>query len=313
MGYAIIDLGSNSVRLSVYESENDQILKTFSEKELAGLAGYVTNDILESAGIQKACEVIKNLKEIASRFVEPADIRLFATASLRNISNRAEAVSIIAEETSLIPDVLEGDEEAELGFAGASLFVSCDNGIMIDIGGASTELVLFKDGEAESLISLPVGCLNLSVRYVNEIIPTEQEMKQIKKAIRNQLSKLDWDKYSKYPLIVGTGGTLRAALKLSRELFGLPSEENNIMPAHIKKITKLLKNNKDDIFLKVYKTIPERLLTISTGLAILRQTIEKFGCETISVSKFGVREGYLVDRVLKTKGSYVINQRIEEN
>ena len=65
--------------------------------------------------------------------------------------------------------------------------------------------------------------------------------------------------------------------------------------------------------MEVYKTIPERLMTISTGLMILRQAIEKFGCETISVSNFGVREGFLIERVLNADEGYVINRGVEEN
>jgi len=298
MKHTVIDLGSNSIRLSVYECENNQTFKIFNEKEIAGLAGYVLNDILPFAGIQKACTILNNFKEIASKFVEPSNIHLFATASLRNIKNRNEAINIITEITSLVPDILEGSEEATFGFDGVSKFINCDNGIMIDIGGASTEFVLFKDYEAVTFTSVPIGCLNLAVKYVNKIIPAKTEKKQINNEIKEQFSKIEWAEDIKCPLIVGTGGTLRAVLKLSHVLFEIPSEQNDIKADYVKEILKLLKNNTGDIYHTVYKTIPERIMTISTGLMILNEAIKGFDCDSLFISNYGIREGYLIDRVI---------------
>jgi exopolyphosphatase/guanosine-5'-triphosphate,3'-diphosphate pyrophosphatase len=311
MNYAVIDLGSNSIRLSVYEHSDDKTHKILNRKEILGLAGYVAKGALEQAGIQKACEAVNGFRETASQFVDPSNIRLFATASLRNVKNRKEAAAIIAEKTQLIPDILDGEEEAALGFAGIAEFISCDSGIMIDIGGASTELVLFEGKKAVKLISLPIGCLNLSLAYVHEIIPNAREMTRIKSEIRKQLAKIDWGKDVKCPQMVGIGGTLRAALKLSRAIFGLAADRDDVEARHIKKMSKLLDDKEPNIYQTVYKVVPERLLTVSPGFAILRQAIKKFGCETVSVSKYGVREGYLAERVLKANGKSDIGEGID--
>jgi exopolyphosphatase/guanosine-5'-triphosphate,3'-diphosphate pyrophosphatase len=309
MNHAVIDLGSNSTRLSVYACDGDNdIRKIYGRKEILGLAGYVKKGALDRAGIQKACETVKRFKEAASQFADPANIRLFATASLRNVKNTKEAAEILAEETGLIPDVLDGEEEAALGFAGVSAHISRDRGIMIDIGGASTELVLFEDKKATDSISLPIGCLNLSLAYVREIVPKASEMTRINAEIQNRLAKIDWGKDAKRPQMVGIGGTLRAALKLSRALFDLAADQNDIEARHVRRMLKLLKDKEGDIYRTAYKVIPERLLTISPGLAILRQTIKRFGCETVSVRKCGVREGYLMNRVLKTNGESDIDE-----
>jgi len=298
MKYTIIDLGSNSVSLSIYGYEKGKFDKIFNQKEIVGLAEYVSNDALDIIGIKKACVILNVFKETALKFTTLSDIHLVATAALRNITNRDEAVKLIIEETGLTPDVLEGETEAALGFVGASQYVNCENGIMIDIGGASTELVLFRNYKIVSLISLPIGCLNLATKYVNEIIPKKSEMKQITEAISNQFSKINWETDTE-PLIIGVGGTIRAALKLSRNIFDLPQEQNSIETRYIKKITKLLIDNKKDIYHTAYKTIPERLMTILPGPAILRYAIKKFECKTLTVSEYGIREGYLLDRVLK--------------
>jgi Exopolyphosphatase len=270
MNYAVIDLGSNSMRLSVYEHSADQIKKIFSRKEIVGLAGYISNGALDKAGIQTACVVINDFKDDAAKIVDVENIHLFATAALRNISNRDEAVNAIAGETGLAPDVLEGDEEAALGLAGVFKFVNCDNGVMIDIGGASTELVLFRDYRIVNLVSLPIGCLNLALDYVKEVIPRAGERKQIKAAIKEQFDKVDWGGGARLPLMVGIGGTLCAASKLSRVLFDIKPEQNEINARHVRAINKMLKTHDGNIYHTVSKYIPERLLTISTGVAILQ-------------------------------------------
>jgi len=161
MNCAVIDLGSNSMRLSVYDCANGEIKRIFTQKEIVDLAGYVMDGVLDATGIEKACRVRNEFKAAATAFLDLSQIRLFATASLRNIANRTEAVRIITEETALVPDVLDGDEEATLEFIGVSHFDKCERGIMIDIGGASTEFVLFRNFAPVEIISLPIGCLNL--------------------------------------------------------------------------------------------------------------------------------------------------------
>ena len=299
MNYAVIDLGSNSMRLSIYNCINDQATKIFSRKEIAGLISYVSNGSLSIEGIQKTCDVLDSFKETSAKYVEPSNIHLFATASLRNLKNKEKVIKSITEKTTLIPDILDGNEEAALGFAGVSKFVNCNNGIMIDIGGASTELVLFRDYKAVELISLPIGCLNLSLDYVGEIIPNAEEIKQIKEVIKKHFSQITWSKNVQCSRMVGVGGTLRAAFKLSRALFNLTPEKDIFDAGYIKEINRLIRNRKNNIYHTLYRHTPERLLTAPTGLIILQHAIKTFGCDTILVSKYGLREGYLFDRVLK--------------
>ena len=161
MNHAVIDLGSNTIHLLVFGHENGEVTKVLSEKDVAGLAGYIEDGVLGTDGITKACEIVNKFKKLALEIVGPSDIHLFATASLRNIRNSKEAVDIIEKETSLVPDVLDGEEEGRLGFTGAKMSVECSDGILVDIGGASTELVIFKNGKIKNIASMPIGSLLL--------------------------------------------------------------------------------------------------------------------------------------------------------
>ena len=210
------------MRLSVYRYEDGKIMTLIQQKEVVGLAGYIKKKIMEIKGIHKACDVLLRFKEIANRFAEAKDIHIFATASLRGIHNQDEALKIIQEDTGFLPEVLSGEEEARLGFIGASHFNEFENGILIDIGGASTELVRFENSQPVQLASIPVGCLNLYAKFVGKVIPTGKESKKIKTEIRERFDAVDWDFEEKFPLMVGVGGTARAVQKLSRDLYSLP-------------------------------------------------------------------------------------------
>ncbi|MCL2768280.1 MAG: hypothetical protein FWE49_06115 [Synergistaceae bacterium] len=299
MNYAIIDIGSNTMRLSIFSHEDKKITTVIRQKEVAGLAGYIKENRLESQGIQKACDVLCEFMKTAAHFVSENDIHAFATASLRGIINQDQALEMIQQTTGLLPAILSGEEEARLDFIGAAHFTECKDGILIDIGGASTELVRFENAQPVRLASMPIGCLNLFTRFVGKMIPTEKERKKIKKEIREQLDNHGWNAEVNFPLMIGIGGTVRAAHKLSCGLFSMPQDQNEMNVSFIREILKKLKNNEGEIYRAVYKLIPERTLTVFTGLMILNEAIKRFGCESIFVSDYGVREGYFIDRILK--------------
>ncbi|MCL2608003.1 MAG: hypothetical protein FWD92_05570 [Methanomassiliicoccaceae archaeon] len=300
MNYAVIDLGSNTIHLLVYGLEEGKAAKIFSEKETVGLVGYVSDGVMNDDGIQKACETVNRLKEIALETVELSNIHLFATASLREIKNRSEAISVIASKTSLIPDVLCGEEEAMFGFMGASGNIDFDNGMMVDIGGASTELVLFENKTALKMSSIPVGSLTMYNDHVRGTVPTSEERECIERAVSERLSALEWTEGVVCKHIIGIGGTVRSFLKLLRSVHDLEDKQRNICSSYVEQMLEMMSDHENnDIYEIIRRTIPERVLTIFPGLVILQHLIERFGCETITVSKHGIRDGYMLNRVLK--------------
>ncbi|MCD7948079.1 MAG: phosphatase [Oscillospiraceae bacterium] len=296
MHCALIDLGSNSIRLCVYEYDKDHIERLLNEKRVAGLAGYVSEGVLDDMGIARACCILEQFKKLAIRFVPMQEIYVFATASLRNIKNREQAAAIIVHRVGLQIQILEGEEEAVLSFAGAMYRAQCDTGVMVDIGGGSTELVRFADRTALHTASMPVGCLNLYMQYTTGAFPQKGALRQISEAVQGQLARLRWQDGNE-AIMVGVGGTARAALKLAGEVFDL-YDTDTLCAGQIQALTEIVRQGKPEVFKAIYRTIPERALTITTGLIILDETIRHFGCQTIKISRFGVREGYLLQRII---------------
>ena len=144
MKYALIDMGSNSIRLSVYELDQTDFKILFREKIMAGLAGYVEHGRLTQEGIDCACRSLREFQNTLD-LLHIRQMAVFATASLRNVSNTAQAVDRIHRVTGIPVEVISGEAEAEYGFQGAVCDVQTPEGLFVDIGGASSELALFSD------------------------------------------------------------------------------------------------------------------------------------------------------------------------
>jgi exopolyphosphatase/guanosine-5'-triphosphate,3'-diphosphate pyrophosphatase len=292
----IIDLGSNTIRLSIYRFEKEILTPLLSKKSIAGLLGYIESGELSSKGINKACSVLNNFKDIINNFgIESSYV--FATASLRNITNRDEVLRIIKENTDFEIDLISGEEEALLDYCGASRIVDMESGLLVDIGGGSTELVSFKDSVVNTAVSIPVGSLNLSLKHVKTVLPKKSDIQKMKDEIKEEFRKIDLPVF-RHNTVCGVGGTLRAAKKLYNDKFGLPSD-NVVMDAD--KFSTLLfdyKNERKDIVRRVIQLAPDRIHTVITGIVILNTIVDKCRCNKIIVSSYGVREGYLYRKVL---------------
>ena len=293
MNSALIDIGSNSMRLSVYELSNGSFRTLFREKIMAGLAGFVVKKKLTPEGIDRACDGLLRFRETL-KLLEIDDVSVFATASLRNISNTDEAVGEISSRTGFSIDVISGFDEAVFGYLGAMRELGMSSGVFVDIGGASAEIVTFTSGKLCGANSIPIGSLRLYSDYVKRILPTKGALAKIDARVKSELAPVPNGK--SYDTIAAVGGTARATLKLARRLFDLPPGCVEIEMSAVEQLWQtLIKNDRAAIDL-ILKTEPERVHTIVPGLAILRGIAGKFSAKRMIVSTYGVREGYLCSR-----------------
>lgn len=107
MKQAVIDIGSNSIRLTLYETERQNFKILFREKIMAGLAGYVEDGRLSAEGVECACAGLLTFRGILQT-LQIDSVRVFATASLRNISNTRQALSVICAATGYTVEVISG-------------------------------------------------------------------------------------------------------------------------------------------------------------------------------------------------------------
>ncbi len=298
MKYAVIDVGSNTVRLAVYQMENQTFEAIFSQRFTVGLAGYIQDDVMSQDGIRKASEVLLECRVILEQLF-PDKVYVFATACLRNIRNSKEAADEIFLLTGYPVDVISGQTEAFLDYYGIQGELPHENGMLFDIGGGSTELVTYAHDGPGTVESLPIGSLNLSKQYVEKLFPKQKEKEEIEKCIRKELKKHKMTGLPSYELICGIGGTARTVLQLIQFQQGLPETQRMITVKQLRILEKLLWKKNSESRELLLQNCPDRLHTIYTGMLILDQLVELTGCERIYISKTGVREGYLRREVMR--------------
>lgn len=296
--YGVIDIGSNTIRLSLYEVENGADIKlVLNKKKVVGLARYIDNGkVMSKRGIEKAILTLNNLKTITEKN-KLEELFIFATASLRNIKNTEEVLKKIKEETGMDVTVLSGKEEAFYGFIGATYKKNIDNGLIIDVGGGSTELVFLSKGEIQESISIPIGSLNMCNKFISKLIPTKEEGKEIKKAVINKLNKIKLES-QECEVAYGIGGTVRGTAKLNNEIFNMLNENREVSFTNIKSIIKIFYDEPKQIISSIIDVVPDRIHTILPGMIILKTIMKYYGCKSIIASEFGIREGYIIEKVI---------------
>ena len=301
MIYAVIDIGSNTIRLSTYEYRNGTVKKLFHKKSTAGLAGFISEDTMSDAGIQRCCQVLLDFRDTLE-LLPIEELGIFATASLRNIRNSDEAIRTINAGTGYTIQLLSGKEEAEYGYYGIRCMYRMDHGLAVDIGGGSTELTLFTDGTIQYANSFPVGSLNMYKRNISGILPSEKERLLVRKETRDIIGKDTFKTIRNCGDIVAVGGSARAILKIANTHFRLADENLSLTLTQLEQLHQTLCKKENHAADLILQSCPDRIHTLIPGLIILTTILKETGEQTLSVCPYGVREGYLLKKLLKTEG-----------
>lgn len=289
----IVDIGSNTIRLIIYNIDKAKnIEKIFSYKETAGLAGYVEKGLLNPNGIAILNRTLTQIKKITDDLSIPK-VWYFATASLRNIDNSDAVLKIIRDELEIDIDIISNEDEGYLSYyAMKSLLndkLNSENGIIADIGGGSSEIVIFKGNRIIENTSLPIGSLNLHSKFVKGIMPDKKEIKAIKDEINAHLSKIDNnDTFSE---LIGVGGTFRLIPELLEN-------DNKVFTAHqLDNLIDCGKTDRNDLAKLILKTKPERIHTALPGMMIAKEIMKKWNVSKVLTDRVSVRDGYLLKKI----------------
>lgn len=296
MLYGIVDIGSNTVRLNVYHCKKTESNLIFSKKENLGLVFFIKKGKLTSKGQEKLLVFLKKIKKDLD-ILKISHYSFFSTAVLRNIENSAEVMELIKKEVGLEIDLLSGEEEGELSFFGSLSSLNNEQGILIDLGGGSVEIVLFKHKKIIKNCSIPIGSLKMYKEYVSGILPDKTESNLIKERTYLELEKTGVN-HQKAHFMCGVGGSIRTIEKILMDLH-LQHKKNDLIDVKLlRKLQKELTLDDKESYNKILKVKPSRIHTLIPALLILESITSYFGCEVIQTSKNSVREGYLFKKIL---------------
>jgi exopolyphosphatase/guanosine-5'-triphosphate,3'-diphosphate pyrophosphatase len=290
---AAIDLGSNSIKLVVVEAApGDSFTELASEREVIRLGQEtLVNKRLSDAATIRAVNCLKRFRTIAERHGAES-IAAIATAFLREADNAEDFVRTVERETGLRVEMLSGIEEARLiGLAAAQGCATQGlTTLNIDIGGGSTEFSLFRDGEPLKLISLKLGAVGLTDRFIRSDPPGEEELNQLRSEIRGSLqplaSELPEQPWEQTTVTSGTAVTLGAVL--TQKTIDLPILQ------HLNATLASLK-------LSERRTVPglppQRADIIVAGGIVLEEVMTGLHIESVRICNWSLREGVIIDRL----------------
>ncbi len=294
---AVIDFGSNTVTLAVYRVGCHVFRLLHKQKTTLGIIRYVNSGVLSEEGIRKAIETLEEHKRAAQTLTDR--LYCFATASLRGTHNAQEVISRVRSQTGIDVELLSGEKEAYYDYLGLMQHSPrIRNAIALDIGGASMEIIHVRNGRLHQCVSLPTGSLKLSIDHAQGRFPGAREAAQMERGIEGFLKEVEWLGSAQADTIYTIGGTARAVTKLHRAIFAYasPAKDYSYLVSDLSPMLLYLADENHNK--RLGAVIPGRMQTIVPGMIALRAVAAKAGATTAVLSKYGVREGYLLDKTL---------------
>jgi exopolyphosphatase/guanosine-5'-triphosphate,3'-diphosphate pyrophosphatase len=302
---AVIDIGSNSMRMAVFQKTSRfafHILQEVKSSVRISENAYRNGGHLQAPAMDRTSLALGEFLLIARSF-GARKILCVATSALRDAPNSSEFLSRIRREHNLSINVINGEREAYLGgMACANLLPQMQTAITVDVGGGSSEFTLLRNGKVEQLFSLNIGTVRIKELFIDND-DFDGAIRYIDEALE-QLPSFESQ------TLVGIGGTFRALTRSLmkkedyplKKLHGYTTNEaaflrftDQILDASPKKLKSLLIK-------------PDRFDTIKPGALILQRILNRTGAKELICSGVGVREGvYLSDLLRNSKDSFPQN------
>ena len=294
MRIATIDIGSYSVRLSIGEIKDSKIKIIYEKGVITGLGkGVTSNGILDKKAVEETIEVLKEYKNTINEHGADKVIAV-ATEALRRAKNAKEFINKVKETTGIDIKVITPDEEGKLSYKAVCYSLKLSRRIVVvDQGGGSTEFIYGKSCDIEKVISLPVGIVNLTERFVKHDPPLKEELKSMKEFIDNNLKKLEFEVDN----IVGLGGTITTLSALEYNIYPYdPSKIHGsiLKRESIKKWLNKLANMKISERKKIPQIEDRRAEAIVSGILMFDRILDHFKKDEIIVSDWGLKHGLMV-------------------
>src|SRR5262245_42375811 len=211
MKIAAIDIGSNSTHMVIVRAVEGQHLEVIDrEKEFTRLGAGLRDNRLAKDAVERTILTLRRFKQIA----EANRVELIlttATAAVREAQNGDKFIERVRKEVGLEAQILPGVEEARRVAVAVSEVTDFNNrrALIIDIGGGSTEFIITSGGEPELLMSVKLGAVRLSEKFITKDPPSKTEREQLVAYVRSVLSRAVVEvKQKGFDFVIGTSGTI---------------------------------------------------------------------------------------------------------
>ena len=283
MKTALIDIGSNTIRLVVYDGAKE----IENVADYAGLISDVSEGEISAEGIFKIVCALNRMKKIALEH-ECDNIYAFATASLRDISDKDGLISYIYENTGINMEIISAEREAQYDFLGIRSICTDENGVAFDLGGGSCQIIVYEKNFPRESASFKIGSRKLYDEFVGGVLPSDEEKIKISRFVRRSISDMPILKgFSDGKEIYAMGGAVFALCSLAKKYFSL--NENVLDEKILCKICTLTES-------EITTVVPKRLNTVIPAALTMTELIKYSTASRIVATSVGVRDGILSDK-----------------
>ncbi|WP_340647292.1 Ppx/GppA phosphatase family protein [Phenylobacterium sp.] len=286
---AVIDLGSNSVRLVIYRLEGRAIWTVFNEKALAGLGRDLpATGRLSPDGIEVAMAAMRRFRAVLDG-LNASEIMVVATAAARDAIDGREFLARVQAETGLRVRILTGEEEARYAALGVVAGQPDAHGVVGDLGGSSLELIRLEDGQSGDGVTLPLGPFSLGA-------PRALDVDKTRKRVDTALAPMG-ERFAT-PQFQAVGGAWRNLALLHMIMADYPlrvAHQYEMSRADAQDVARFVTKQSKGSLERIQGLSKKRFDTLPYSALVLDALIERLGVEKVVISAYGLREGLLLE------------------
>jgi exopolyphosphatase/guanosine-5'-triphosphate,3'-diphosphate pyrophosphatase len=297
---AVIDLGSNTARLAIFETTRQGGFRSvFESKEVPRLGkGIAADGSLSADAMERGVDALRRFARQIHQAGRPLTLAV-ATSAVRDAPNGPDFLSRVARETGVRIRVLSGTEEGRYGYLGVAGAFELGRDLIVDLGGGSLQAALTQSGRLDRVVSLRLGALRLTQQFLRRDPPRSKDIEALRDHVREELEEIPLSR-SGPSRVYGVGGTIRCLARVAIELFDYPLPQVHGYPLSrddLASIDSLLSDLPADRRRSVPGISGHRADVISAGLVVVEELMRRTGQETLWVSGTGIREGLALEHM----------------
>jgi exopolyphosphatase/guanosine-5'-triphosphate,3'-diphosphate pyrophosphatase len=318
-----IDIGTNTIRLLVTDTSDTTHRELYSGRTITRLGQELDRTgMLAPEAQERTLKVLELFSHVIGRH-SVDHIAAVGTSALRNAANAAEFITAVQKRSGIEVAVITGDDEAKLTLLGVRRALSqgkraeedpLASALVIDIGGGSTELMTTGQGKVETMMSIPLGAVYLTERFLRNDPPLSEEMDSLRRVVSKELDAWEREAFrgrvvrpSSLATVAGTAGTITTLAAMDQALARYdPTRINGyiLTRSSLDRLVNMLSVSTLDARRKMTGLEAGREDIILAGAVVAQEIMGRCGARQMLVSDWGLREGIVFDlyeKLSKTK------------
>jgi exopolyphosphatase / guanosine-5'-triphosphate,3'-diphosphate pyrophosphatase len=298
--YAVIDVGTNSVKFHIGERHDDGSWSTIVDRaEVTRLGeGIAETGDIAPAAIERTAEAIAGMAEEARRH-DAAGLVAVGTMGMRSARNSEAFIAAVRERCGVTIEVIPGAEEGRLAYLAVKVGLGLPAGslVVLDTGGGSTQFTFGRGDAVDEQFSLDIGAVRLTAQYGLGGAISRERLDQALTAIAGEFSRLD--QAPSPDVLVGMGGavTNMTAIMLGLARYDPDAVQGSVLGREeVDRQIELLRARDVEARRQIVGLQPKRADVILAGACVVRTVMEKLGRDALTVSDRGLRQGVLLER-----------------